>query len=53
MSGFTDFFGRLSVSIKTSQFQRALTGLSDQQLGEIGLKRRDISRRARELAQNH
>jgi hypothetical protein len=50
MSGFSNFLGRLSVGIKTSQFHRALSGMSDRQLADIGMTRQDIPRRAREMA---
>ena len=50
MSGFSAFLGRLTVGIKTSQFQRALSSMSDRQLADIGVSRHDIPRRARQMA---
>lgn len=50
MSGFSNFLSRVNIGIKTSQFHRALSGMTDRQLADIGVNRQDIPRRAREMA---
>lgn len=53
MSRFSNFFSRVTERVAASRYEQILGRMSDQQLAELGLRRRDILRHARELARAH
>ena len=52
MTNHHNYFLGLAQGFKTARYATALNRLSDAQLSDIGIARRDIARRARELAGN-
>ena len=50
MSRFSNYFAGFSERFKAARFNQVLSQMSDRQLADMGFRRSDIPRHAREMA---